>query len=229
MIHLFASYCQATKFCAKVQKNWKKLSVVPFLFTFFNNSLYFCCPKEECATNGHAGTTSERNMKKNIIIQDSVLQKAAEEGMDAFVNVFVTAINDAIDGELTLENMEQLNADQITLLAWNILHEEVMDGGYIQLIHNGYGAFIFKNPFAIAVRNWGLNDLHKHIRKAYKLYDKFHEEIEKDCTDEEFMALFEKMPQFDDFDDEFIETEEKWTSEIAHYIDEHIENFATIA
>lgn len=83
-------------------------------------------------------------MKKDIIIQDAILQKAAEEGLDAFVNVFVTAINDAIDGELTLENMEQLNADQITLLAWNILHEEVMDGGYIQLIHNGYGAFIFK-------------------------------------------------------------------------------------
>lgn len=89
--------------------------------------------------------------------------------------------------------------------------------------------FHFQESICHAVRNWGLNDLHKHIRKAYKLYDKFHEEIEKDCTDEEFMALFEKMPQFDDFDDEFIETEEKWTSEIAHYIDEHIENFATIA
>ncbi len=167
-------------------------------------------------------------MNKEIKIQDAMLQKAAEEGMDAFVGTFVNAINEAIDGQLTIENMQQLNSDQITLLAWNILHEEVMDGGYIQLIHNGYGAFFFRNPFAVAVREWGLHDLYKHMNKVRKLYIRFHEEIEKDCTDEEFMAMFEQIPQFDDFDDEFIEKEEAWTSEIAHYIDEHIGNFATI-
>ena len=228
MIHLFASCSQATKFCAKVQKNWKKLSVVPFLFTFFNNSLYFCCPKEECATNGHAGTTSERNMKKNIIIQDSVLQKAAEEGMDAFVNVFVTAINDAIDGELTLENMEQLNADQITLLSWEILHDEVMDGGFVQLIYNGYGPFIFKNPFAKALRQWEMREPSKLIYDAHTLWLKHREKIEKEMSDEEFMALFEQFPDFEDLDDKFIENEEVWTEDIAHYIDDHLEKFAVI-
>ena len=167
-------------------------------------------------------------MKKDIRIEDKVLQQAAQESMDAFVGVFVEAINAAIDGQLTIENMEQLNADQITLLAWNILHEEVMDGGYIQLIHNGYGAFIFRNPFAAAMRNWGIPSLNSHINKARKLYDKFHEQIERDCTDDEFMAMFEQMPQFDDFDDEFIEREEEWTELIANYVDEHIENFSTV-
>ena len=36
------------------------------------------------------------------------------------------------------------------------------------------------------------------------------------------------MPEFDDLDDLFVENEEEWTSAIAHYIDEHIENFAEI-
>ena len=163
-----------------------------------------------------------------VKIQDQTLQKAAEEGMDAFVQAFVDAINEAIGGQLTAENMQQLNADQITLLAWSILHEEVMDGGFVQLIHNGYGAFIFKNPFAAAMREWGIDDLKRLIRKVHPLYTKYHEEIEKDYTDDEFMALFERMPEFDDFDDEFVESEERWTAMIAHYIDDHISQFARI-
>ena len=73
---------------------------------------------------------------KEVIVKDADLQQAAMEGMDAFVNVFVKAIYDAIGGELTQETMAELNADQMTLLAWDILHQEVMDGGFVQLIHN---------------------------------------------------------------------------------------------
>ena len=38
---------------------------------------------------------------KEVIVKDADLQQAAMEGMDAFVNVFVKAIYDAIGGELT--------------------------------------------------------------------------------------------------------------------------------
>ena len=49
-----------------------------------------------------------------------------------------------------------------------------------------------------------------------------------DYSDDEFMALFERYPQFDDFDDDFVENEELWTGQIAHYIDEHIDQFAKV-
>jgi hypothetical protein len=165
---------------------------------------------------------------KEVIVKDERLQQAAMEGMDAFVKVFTDAIREAIGGELTAETMGELNSDQITLLAWDMLHEEVMDGGFVQLIHNGLGEFIFKNPFAKAVKLWGMRDLSKLIYEGHTLWLKYREEIEKDCNEEEFMALFEKFPEFDDLDDLFVENEEVWTSAIAHYIDEHIENFAEI-
>ena len=151
------------------------------------------------------------------------------EGMDAFIGVFVKAIYDSIGGELTPETMQELNADQMTLLAWNTLHEEVMDGGFVQLIHNGYGTFIFKNPFAKALNKlWGMRELSKLIYDAHSLWLKHREEIEKEMTQEEFMALFEQFPDFDDLDDLFVENEEAWTEEIAHYVDDHIERFAKI-
>lgn len=163
-----------------------------------------------------------------VIVKDSALQQAALEGMDAFIRVFTDAIHNAIGGELTAENMPELNSDQITLLAWEILHDELMDGGFVQLIHNGLGNFIFKNPFAKALRLWGLRDLSKLIYDGHTLWLKYREEIEKDCSEEEFMALFERYPEFDDLDDKFIENEEAWTEDIAHYIDDHLEKFATI-
>lgn len=163
-----------------------------------------------------------------ITIKDSLLQKAAQEGMDSFVSAFVHAIKEGIHDELTTETMTLLNANQITLLAWDILHEEVMDGGFVQLIHNGYGPFIFKNPFAKAVKLWGMRDLSKLIYDAHTLYLKHHEKIEQDCTEDEFMALFEQFPEFDDMDDTFVENEESWTEQIAEYLDQHIEQFAHI-
>ena len=165
---------------------------------------------------------------KEVTIKDDVLRKAAGEGMDAFVSAFVQAIKETIGGELTAATLGELNSDQITLLAWDVLHEEVMDGGFVQLIHNGYGPFIFKNPFAKAVKLWGMRELSKLVYDAHTLYVKYHEPLEKDCTDDEFMALFEQFPEFDDMDDEFVEKEEEWTEQIARYIDENIDRFAIV-
>lgn len=166
---------------------------------------------------------------KQVIVKDQDLSNAALESMDAFIHVFVVAIREAIGGELTEETMQELNADQLTLLAWDTLHEEVMDGGFIQLIHNGYGPYIFKNPFAKALNKmWGMRELSKMLYEVHTLWLQNREEIERECTDEEFMALFERFPQFDDYDDMFVENEEEYTSQVAHYIDEHIEKFATI-
>ena len=161
-------------------------------------------------------------------MKDADLQKAAMEGMDEFLGVFTKAIYDAIGGELTAENMGELNSDQLTLLSWDILHEELMDGGFVQLIYNGYGPFIFKNPFAKALRQWGLREPSKFIYDAHTLWLKHREKIEVELSDEEFMALFEQFPDFEDMDDKFIENEEAWTEEIEHYVDDHIERFAKI-
>ena len=167
---------------------------------------------------------------KQITIKDQDLSQAALEGMDAFVQVFVDALRQAIGGEPTPETMAELNADQMTLLCWDTLHNEVCSGGFVQLIHNGYGPFIFKNPFAKALNKmWGMRELGKKIYELHTLWLENRKELERDCTDEEFMALFERFPQFDDYDDWFVENEEELTEQVAHYIDEHIEQFAKIA
>ena len=160
-----------------------------------------------------------------VRIPEIKLQEAASQGTDAFLTVVHDAILEAVGGELNAETMPLLNGEQTTLLAYFILREEVMDGGFIQLIHNGYGPFIFLNPFAKAMRLWGAHDLSKLIYKGRKLFELHADELTADLSDEEFMALFEQYPEFDDLDDAFIEMEEEVTDIIAHYVDEHLERF----
>ena len=74
------------------------------------------------------------------------------------------------------------------------VRDEVMDGGFVQLIHNGYGGFIFVNPFAKMMRAWDCATFPNLIFDASHLYKKYGKEIEQDCTDEEFMALFWEIP-----------------------------------
>lgn len=163
-----------------------------------------------------------------VTISDSTLREAASMGADEFLNAVVEAIKNAAGGELNAETMSQLTADQITLWGYAILHEELCDGGFVQLIYNGYGPFFFDNPFAKAMRLWGLHDFSKLIYKAKKTYDDSKQDFARECSDEEFMALFEQHPEFDELDDDFIENEESITLEVASYVDEHLDNFVKI-
>ena len=161
----------------------------------------------------------------DINIQEAALIKAASKGTDAFLKLVHDRILEAIGGELNAETLPLLNGEQTTLLAYFILREEVMDGGFVQLIHNGYGPFIFLNPFAKAMRLWGAHEFSKLIYKGRKLFEQYGDKLTADCTDEEFMALFEQYPEFDDLDDSFVEMEEEVTDIIAHYVDDNLEKF----
>ena len=175
------------------------------------------------------GTSTGRKYFFDMLkIKEQEIIEAAQQGMDAFVELFYKATLDYIGGELNAEGMEKLNADQITLLAYCIYREEVMDGGHVQLIHNGYGPFIFLNPFAKAMRLWGAKPFSKLVYSGRQFYEENHKAITAECDEEQFMAMFENYPEADDLDDEFIEMEEEVTEIVARYIDENIPNFAEI-
>lgn len=128
-----------------------------------------------------AGTIRNKMEQKKITISDARLRKAAEQGMDEFLQVFIDRDREVIGGELTAENMGWLNGEQISLLAYAIFRDEVMDGGFVQLIHNGYGPFIFDNPFAKAMRLMGAHDFSKLVYKGKSLYDRYKDELTKEC------------------------------------------------
>ncbi len=164
---------------------------------------------------------------KVVAISDSVLRAAAAGGMECFVEAVYDAIMGVI-GSLTETTMRELSVDQITLVGYMLVRRELLEGGFIQLIHNGYGAFTFVNPFARAMRTWGVTDFAKIINNAHKLYNKYHTALEREMSDEEFMALYEQYSEFDVWDDLFVAQEEAFTSLVACYVDDHLDHFVTV-
>ncbi len=167
-------------------------------------------------------------MPTTIEISDSALKEAASLGMDEFINVFTNKYLEILGGNLNAEKMGLLNGAQHSVLAYHFFREEVMEGGFVQLIQNGYGGYIFDNPFAKSMRLFGAEDFSKLIYKAKKIYDAHKEDLEKERSEDDFMAMYEQYEEFDDLEEEFLENEEEITSIIAEYIDEHLEEFANI-
>lgn len=163
-----------------------------------------------------------------IEVSDAALRVAAEEGMDAFIQVFTDAYKQVIGDDWNAEKMALLNAEQHTLLAYQLFRDEVMEGGFCQLIQNGYGGYIFMNPFAKALRLWGVGELTKLIYSAREIYVANKQDLERERTDEEFMAMYEQYEAFDDLEDKFLEKEEMFTALVAQYVDDHLAQFATI-
>lgn len=150
---------------------------------------------------------------------------ALHQGDKVLLRRLLDRMEEAFDGTLSAETMKRLDGSQLTLVAYRIFRREMLEGGMVQLIHNGYGPFIFENPFAKAMRLWGLHDFSNFIYSARRLYEKHHEAIVRDVDDAGFMALYEQFDDLSEIDDRFVDDEPEVTAQIAAYVSQNIDRF----
>lgn len=134
---------------------------------------------------------------------------------------------EAIDGALTAENMDKLTADQHSLLCYRYILDEVMEGGFIQLIMNGYAPYVLEGPFPMVVKKfWGMKEFSKLLYEVKKQYHLHQNELLKDMDDDEFMALYEQQEELNDLGDDFLdEYQEEVTPKVAEMIANDIEKY----
>ena len=70
------------------------------------------------------------------------------------------------------QSMQAFSAAQHTLMAFNSLYGEVSNGGFLQLIQNGYGSYIFDNPFSEHIKEWGAVEIAKIVDDANSIMRK---------------------------------------------------------
>lgn len=163
-----------------------------------------------------------------INIADAALQEAGAQGAEAFLQVFTDKYLEVTGGAPDATTIERLNGHQHTLLGYYFLRKELYEGGFVQLIQNGYGSYIFENPFAKAMRLFGAEEFSKLIYKAKKIYDANKADLERECTDEEFMAMYEQYEAFDELEEAFLEMQDEVTDAVAHYVDDNLPLFAEV-
>lgn len=121
-----------------------------------------------------------------------------------------------------------LNDHQHTLLAFMYLDAEVTNGGFIQLIHNGYGPYIFESPFVDQMISWELSNLGALLKQVLPLYELNKEEIEEEGDLEDFSELYKELDEFEKYDNEYYTMNESNVKLIRNYIATHLEDFAII-
>lgn len=133
----------------------------------------------------------------------------------------------AVGGALTEENMEMLSAEQHAVLCYRYVLDEVMEGGFIQLIMNGYAPYVLEGPFPMVVKKeWGMKDFSKLLYEVKKEYHKHQEELSKDMDEDEFMAMYEQLEELNELGDDFLdEHQEEVSPAVAKMILENLKKF----
>ena len=161
------------------------------------------------------------------ITEKQIADTLKKEPID-YINLYTDAYLAEVDNELNEDNMQKLNGHQHALLAYRYFREEVNYGGFVQLIQNGYGGYIFDNPTAKAFKIFGANATAKLIYRAKEIFDANRVELERDTTDEEFNAMYVDFEEFEEIEEQYFKIEKAQTAIIAQYVDDNRELFAEI-
>lgn len=158
---------------------------------------------------------------------NQVRAKFDELGSADFITFVTDAYLDAVGGQLTADNMELLSVEQHALLCYRYMLDEVMEGGFIQLIVNGYGPYVLEGPFPYVVKKeWGMKDFSKLLFEAKKQYNLHKEDLLRDMSEEDFMAMYEELDDLNMLGDDFLDDHQEQVSPaVAEMVMKNIEKY----
>jgi len=157
----------------------------------------------------------------------SELELAFADSPSLYIRVLTDAYLERLGGVLSEESMPLLSPEQHALLCYRFVLEEVSEGGWIQLIQNGYGPYVLDGPFPYTVKKeWGLKEFGKYLFAVKKEYHLHREALEAEMDEEAFMALYEREEVMNELGDAFLEDfEEEVTPQIAAFVHLHERTF----
>lgn len=157
----------------------------------------------------------------------SELEQAYAESPSLYIRLLTDAYLKRIDGVLSEENMPLLSPSQHALLCYRFVLDEVSEGGWIQLIQNGYGPYVLEGPFPFTMKKeWGLKEFGKYLFAVKKEYHLHREALEAEMDEDTFMALYEQQETMNELGDTFLEEfEEDVTPQIAAFVHQHERTF----
>ena len=140
-----------------------------------------------------------------------------------YLNTMTDQLIERIGGQLNESNMNMLSLNEHCLLAYRYLRDEVMEGGFIKMIQNGYGHYVLLGPFPMLLKKeWGMKQFGQFLFDVAREYKKHREELEADKSDEDFMAQYELFEILNDYGDDYLDDyEEIVTPQIVEHFKSH--------
>jgi tRNA/tmRNA/rRNA uracil-C5-methylase (TrmA/RlmC/RlmD family) len=147
---------------------------------------------------------------------------------DVYIYHLIAKYHELLASDTTGHLQEHFTAEQNILLAFNVLDTQVSSGGFIQLIENGYGSYIFDTPLSHYLQDWGAVKIATIIEQAALIYRSKKDILEREKTLEEFAKLYQEHTDFEIPEQEFYQVINSEREIIVAYIRAHISHFAKL-
>lgn len=160
-------------------------------------------------------------------IKEEELKKVQESGdLLAYYDLLCQPLHTELYKRQDFRFMDELTEAQQLLISYDYVQNQVLQGGFIQLIQNGYVALLPTIPQWLMML--GQEEMANVIDEALKDYVLKRDILDKEYTVEEFAKLYKELPEFRFLDERFEELHGQTVKALLDYATHHIEEFATV-
>ncbi|WP_276134095.1 DMP19 family protein [Polluticoccus soli] len=160
-------------------------------------------------------------------INKTELEKAqAASDFQAIFDIFVQPLHEEMYKRRDFTFMDELSEGQQLLLSYDYVRMQVLQGGFIQFIQNGYVGLLLNMPEWL--HQLGAAEVSKVIDDVLKVYVLNRELLDKSTTVEEFAMLYQELKEFEQLDDSFQHLDADTVKLLAEYALQHPDLFAVI-
>ena len=164
------------------------------------------------------------NMNRKLSIQASQLAKA-QTNLD-YLQLILEKYNQ-LWADAPHQLIENFSEEQISFLMYGILHNQVSNGGFIQLVHNGFANYIFDSPLIASLKDWGAINLAEFLTRISNDCLMVSSKLNSsDKTLETLSNSYLMYPEFEAYDKEFYSND--GAMEIKNYIYNHLRDFILV-
>ena len=150
----------------------------------------------------------------------------ASEDKGELYDLLVQPLHEELYRRQDFTVLDDLSEGQQLMLTYDYVQMQVMQGGFIQLIQNGYIGLLPQLPGWLQAL--GDMEMAQIIDDVLKVYVLNREMLDKKTTVEEFAQLYNEFKEFEALDERFRELNSKTNNDIVKYASTHIEEFAKL-
>lgn len=130
-----------------------------------------------------------------------LLKMQEEQNLDGIYDVLVQPIHEELYKRQDFSFVEQLSPGQELLLKYDYLRMQVLQGGFIQMIQNGYVTLLLNMPAMFD--QIGQAEMAKLLDDVLKVYSLNAASLSRETSVEEFAQLYQEFTEFEELDQRF--------------------------
>ena len=148
-------------------------------------------------------------------------QKYASNDIQGFFDLICQPLHEELYRRKTFDFLDDLSTGQQLILCYDYAQAQVLQGGFIQLIQNGYIGLLPQMPEQLAAI--GAVKMAKLIYDVMEVYVQHKEKLDKETNLQEFAKLYVELGEFDKLDSDFAEYHFDTVTHMVQYASQHMD------